>query len=270
VPLSKGIAGVLIAFAALILGGMAPLGSPAQNTAPADADGPTNQIVSVTMARGIQADTLFGQGAAKPVEPTTTFINTDLPYAVIKIKALVPDTAMTLRVTAPTGESYELNARAPQHKNGTWPEFDFAAPLYILGTDLEGHTGSWHLQILVNGQMQTDTAFQWGAATPLALGRIRDAVDQTPQDSDLHWRYGAALALLGHTQDAIPELQSAIHLAHPPYALYHISLGRVYERQGQRADAIREFQAALALHGSFYDAVFSGWARAHLAQLQAH
>lgn len=267
--LSKGIAGVLIAVAALILGGIAPLGSPAQMTPPPDASGPTNQVVSVTMARGIQADTVFGQGAAKPVEPTTTFINTDLPYAVIKMKALLPDTTLTLRVDDPAGESYEVNARGPQHKNGPWQEFDFAAPLYILGTDLEGHTGTWHLQILVDGKMQSDTTFQWGSATPLALGRIKDVLDQSPQDSDLHWRYGAALALLGHAQEAVSELQSAIHLAHPPYALYHISLGRVYEKQGQRADAIREFQAALALHGSFYDAVFSGWARAHLAQLQA-
>lgn len=268
-PLSKGIAGVLIAVAALILGGIAPLGSPAQMTPPPGTDSPPNQVVSVTLARGIQADTLFGQGAAKPVEPTTTFINTDLPYAVIKMKTLVPDTAITLRVADPTGESYEVNARGPQHKNGPWQEFDFAAPLYILGTDLEGHTGTWHLQILVSGQVQTDVAFQWGAATPLALGRLKDVLDLTPQDSDLHWRYGAALALLGHTKEAVSELQSAIQLAHPPYALYHISLGRVFEKQGHREDAIREFQAALALHGSFYDAVFSGWARAHLAQLQA-
>jgi tetratricopeptide repeat protein len=260
---------VLIALAAIILGGLAPLGSPAQNTS-SPPDAPANQIVSVTLARGVQADTLFGQGAARPVEPTTTFINTDLPYAVVKVKALVPDTTVTLRLADPTGASYSVDARGPQHKNGPWQEFDFAAPLYILGTDLEGHTGTWRLQVLINGQMQTDTTFQWGQATPLALSRIRDAVDESPLNSDLHWRYGSALALLGHTQEATSELESAIHLAHPPYALYHISLGRLYERQGRYADAVREFQAALALHGSSYDAVFSGWARAHLAHLQAH
>ncbi len=265
---SKAYAGGLIAVAALLLGAMAPLGSPAQTSPPPSSESPPNQIASVTLARGIQADTLFGQGEAKPVEPTTVFINTDLPYAVVKVKALVPDTTVTLRLTDPTGASYSIDAKGPQHKNGPWQEFDFAAPLYILGTDLEAHTGTWHLQILIDGQVQSSTVFQWTQATPLALSRIREAEEQSPLNADLHWRYGAALALLGHVQEAVNELQNAIHLAHPPYALYHITLGRVYERQGRHGDAVREFQVALALHGSFYDAVFSGWAQTHLAQLQ--
>lgn len=32
---------------------------------------------------------------------------------------------------------------------------------------------------------------------------------------------------------------------------------------------MREFEAALTIHGSFYDAVFGGWAQAHLNHLKA-
>jgi predicted Zn-dependent protease len=119
------------------------------------------------------------------------------------------------------------------------------------------------------GSSEDRVAFQWTQATVLELSRIKQALDDDPKKPDLHWRYGAALALFGHIREAVQELQDAIHLD-SRYALYHITLGRIYERAGQHADAVREFQAALALRGSFYDAVFSGWAQAHLAQLQAH
>ena len=228
-----------------------------------------NQLVGVTMAKGIKSGSLFGQGEVTPVEPTTSFINTDLPYAVVRVKKLQTETVVTLRVSDPAGPAFSIDAKTPQHRNTPWESFDFALPLYILGTDLETRTGPWTLQVLFNGQAQSSTEFQWQLASPIALSKIRDQVNLSPQDPDLRWRYGAALALLHHEQEGIDELQNAIRLDRR-YALYYITLGRVYERQGHPADAIRMFQTALSLHGSYYDAVYAGWAQAHLARLQAH
>jgi hypothetical protein len=251
--------------------------SPAQTTQPSPPSGtvPANQIASVTLARSIKSTAAFGSGEITAVDPTTSFVGTDVPYAVVKIKTVVPETVVTLRPVDPSGASFSIDAKTPQPKknsssgNNAWKQFDFAAPLYILGTDLEGQTGAWHLQILLNGQVHNDTAFQWGAASVLALPAIKALVDDTPLNADLHWRYGAALGVFGHVQEAIQELQSAIRLD-PRYALYHITLGRLYERMGRPADAVREFKTALTLHGSSYDAVFSGWAQAHLSKLQGH
>ena len=263
---SKAYVGGLIAAAALLLGAMAPLGSPAQTSPPPTPEGPPNQIASVTLARGVQADTLFGQGLISPVNPTTSFINTDLPYAIVRVKNLSPDASVIFDLADPSGPAYTVGAKVPAHR-GNPQQFDFAAPLYILGTDFETHVGSWHLQVKNTDGSQNTVTFQWIQSTVLELSRIREAVDENPTKPDLHWRYGAALALFGHTREAMQELQDAIRLD-PHYALYHVTLGRVYEREGRHADAVREFQAALALHGSFYDAVFSGWAQTHLAQLQ--
>lgn len=265
--LSKWGAGVLIAVASLVLGGMAPLGSPAQMSPPPSADNPTNQISSVTLARGIQADAPFAQGLVTPVNPATSFINTDLPYAIVRVKNLTSDAKVSFDLADPSGPAYTVEAKVPHFRGSQ--QFDFAAPLYILGTDLEAHVGTWHLQVKSIGSSEDRVAFQWTQATVLELSRIKQALDDDPKKPDLHWRYGAALALFGHTREAIEQLQDAIHLD-SRYALYHITLGRIYEREGRHADAVREFQAALALRGSFYDAVFSGWAQAHLTQLQAH
>jgi hypothetical protein len=266
----------VIAAAALLVFGAVGVESSAQTTQPSPPSGtvPANQIASVTLARSIKSTTVFGSGEITAVDPTTSFAGTDVPYAVVKIKTVVPDTVVTVRLVDPSGTTFSIDAKTPQPKsansgNNAWKQFDFAAPLYILGTDLESQTGTWHLQILLNGQVHNDTTFQWGAASVLALPPIKALVDETPLNADLHWRYGAALGVFGHTQEAVQELQSAIRLD-PRYALYHITLGRLYERIGRPADAVREFKTALSLHGSSYDAVFSGWAQAHLTKLQAH
>ena len=220
------------------------------------------------MAEGIKSNGLFGGGEVTPVDPTTSFINTDLPYAVVKVKGLVSNTAVTLRVSDPSGPAFTIETKAPRHKNDVWESFDFALPLYILGTDLENHTGTWKLEVLFNGQAVRTASFQWQPASPIALTEIKDRVDRSPTDADLRWRYGAALALLHHDQEAIQEIQGAIQLDRN-YALYYITLGRIYEREGRSHDAIRSFQTALSIHGSAYDAVYSGWAREHLTRLQA-
>ncbi len=229
---------------------------------------PPNQLAGVIMAEGIKSSGLFGGGEVTPVGLTTSFVNTDLPYAVVRVKSLVSNTMVTLRVAGPAGRAFSIEARAPRHKDDVWESFDFALPLYILGTDLENDTGTWTLEVLFNGHSVTTATFTWQVATPIVLAKIKDLVDRSPTDADLHWRYGAALALLHHDQEAIPELQSAMQLDRN-YALYYITLGRVYEREGRPQDAIRSFQTALSIHGSAYDAVYSGWAREHLIRLHA-
>ena len=252
--------------AAAVLGLVLTLQGPASPASPPST--PPNQLVGVIMAEGIKSGGLFGGGEVTPVGLTTSFVNTDLPYAVVRVKTLVSNTTVTLRVTGPAGPAFTIEAKAPRHKNDVWQSFDFALPLYILGTDLENETGTWTLEVLFNGQSATAASFTWQAASPIVLAKIKDLVDRSPTDADLHWRYGAALALLHHDQEAIPELQSAMQLDRN-YALYYITLGRVYEREGRPQDAIRSFQTALSIHGSAYDAVYSGWAREHLARLHA-
>ena len=257
---------------ALALGGSAP-------PAPAAAQGPStttpapnlppNQLASVVMAKGIKSSALFGQGDLTPLDPTTTFVNTDLPYAIVKVKTLEANTVVTLRVNDPAEPAFTIEVKAPQHKDKPWESFDFALPLYILGTDLETRTGAWSLQVLFNGKPVNTTTFQWMAASPIQLGKIKDQLDVDPTNADLTWRYGAALVLLHHEKDGIAQLQNAIKLDQK-YALYYITLGRVYEREGRPAEAVKMFQAALSQHGSFYDTVYSGWAQAHLARLQTH
>jgi Tetratricopeptide repeat len=262
-PVSTAV--MIVSILALVaLGAVAPTPARGQTQAP---PGPANQLVSVVLAKGIQSSNLFGQGDVTPVEPTTTFVNTDLPYAIVKVKSLEADTVITLKVSAPSGPAFAIEVKAPQHKDKPWESFDFALPLYILGTDLETRTGTWNLQVLFNGQPVNTTAFQWQSSSPIQLGKIRDKLNLDPTSPDLHWRYGAALVLLKHEREGEAELQNAIKLD-PRYALYYISLGRVYERLGRHDDAIKMYKSALSQRGSYYDAVYSAWAQAHLAKLQ--
>ena len=227
------------------------------------------QLGSVVLAHGVKQTSAFGQGDVTPVDPGTTFVTTDVPYAIVKVTSAPADTPVTLRLIDPTGVAYSVEARTPKRRDTKpWESFQFAAPLYILGTDLESRTGMWHFQVLMANQVQNDTAFQWVPAGALTLSKIKDAVDLAPLQADLHWRYGAALALFNHDADAIAQLKNAIQLDQK-YALYHITLGRIYEREGKKSDAMNEFQTALSIHGSFYDAVFQSWAQAHLSHLKA-
>ena len=257
---------VLATLAALVAVAVAGPGSiPALGQQPA----PGIQIGSVVLAHGVKQTSAFGQGDVTPVDPGTTFVTTDVPYAIVKVTSAPADTPVTLRLVDPTGIAYSVDVRTPKRRDTKpWQSFQFAAPLYILGTDLESRTGTWHFQVVMNNQVQNDTAFQWQPASLLSLPNIKAAVDASPLKADLHWRYGAALALFNHDAEAIAQFKNAIQLDQK-YALYHISLGRVYERDGQKAEAMAEFQTALGIHGSFYDAVFQGWAQAHLNRLKA-
>lgn len=268
--------GALAVAAALALGALMPPGSPAQTSQPgAPQPSPSGEqatapaIESVVLARGIKSPSLFGTGLTTPVDETTSFASTDVPYAVVRARNVGADTRITFRLTDPSGAGFALSAVLPRSVRGNSREFDFAAPLYVLGTDLETHVGAWHLQVALNDQAPSTVTFQWTQASRDELSRIKAAVDADPTQPDLRWRYGAALALFGDYAGAIAELRDAIRLD-PRYALYHITLGRIYERQGRSGAAVQEFRAALGMHGSYYDAVFSGWARAHLTKLQAH
>jgi tetratricopeptide (TPR) repeat protein len=233
--------------------------------APAPAADSQSRLASIVLAKGIKQASLFGQGEITPVDPSTTFVNTDLPYAVIKATSMKAGTEVAIRVSDPTGPAFDVSVKPSRGSRGA---FDFALPLYLLGTDLETHTGRWSLQVSFNGQPQTpQAAFDWEPSSGAQLKSIHDELAAAPTNPDLHWRYGAALALLGARAEAVPELENAIRLD-PHYALYYITLGRVYEQMGQRPDAAKMFRTALAQHGSAYDSVYARWAQAHLDRLE--
>jgi len=230
---------------------------------------PGMHVASVVLAHGVKQGNVFGEGDLTPIDPGTSFVTTDVPQAFVKVTAAPGDAPLTMRLVGPAGVGYGVDVRTPKRRDGKpWQSFQFVAPLYILGTDLESATGTWHFQVLTNNQVQNDTLFQWQPAQASALLDIKHAVDAAPLQADLHWRYGAAFALFNQTEPAIRELNNAIRLD-PKYALYHITLGRVYAREGNKSAAINEFQAALGIHGSFYDPVFQSWAQENLNRLKA-
>ena len=252
---------------ALAVAGAAPYSAAAQQ-APVPAA--PHAAVTVILAHGVKSASMFGAGELTPVDPGTTFVETDLPYAVLKTTSLAPKAVVTLRVTDPQGTAYAVDVKTPAHRGDQpWQKFDFAAPIFILGTPLEAETGTWRFDVLLDGAPAGNATFQWMRATAAELPKIKAAVDQAPQNADLHWRYGAALALFGRISDAITELQRAMFLD-PNYALYPITLGRVYAQQGRGEEAAQQFQKALALHGSMFDSVFAAWAHAGLSSLPSH
>jgi hypothetical protein len=252
------------AIAALAIAGALPFSAAAQ---PADAP---HASVAVILAHGVKSAPLFGAGEITPIDPGTTFVETDLPYAVLKTTSLTPNSVVTLRVAGPQGAAYSVDVKTPTHHgNQPWKKFDFASPIFILGTPLEAQTGAWRFDVLLDGAPAGTAAFQWTRATAAELPKIKTAVDQSPQNADLHWRYGAALALFGQLPDAVTELERAMYLD-PSYALYPITLGRVYAQQGRASEAAQQFQKALALHGSTFDSVFAAWAHAGLSALPPH
>jgi hypothetical protein len=226
------------------------------------------RVASVVLARGVKQGNMFGEGDLTPIDPGTAFVTTDVPHAFVKVTSAPGDAPLTLRLIDPAGTGYGIDVRTPKRRDGKpWQSFQFVAPLFILGTDFESATGTWHFQVLMNNQVQNDTVFQWQPAQASTLLDIKHAIDASPLEADLHWRYGAALALFNQIEPAVRELDNAIRLD-PKYALYHITLGRVYERGGKKAAAMNEFQAALGIHGSFYDPAFQIWAQEHLNRLK--
>ena len=85
-----------------------------------------------------------------------------------------------------------------------------------------------------------------GKDTTTALSEFDLAVQLRPEDAGLRYQYGFVLAVTARVEEAVEQLTRAIAL-NPVYALPHFALAYVYEGQGKPADALREYQAFVAL-----------------------
>jgi len=82
---------------------------------------------------------------------------------------------------------------------------------------------------------------------------LRHSMDCTPESSHAHELLGDALMADGDITGGIDEFQKAIQMA-APYAPLHASLGAAFEMQGRTEDAVKEYEAALAIDARFTDA----------------
>ena len=82
--------------------------------------------------------------------------------------------------------------------------------------------------------------------TTTALSEFDLAVQLRPDDAGLRYQYGFVLAATARAEDAVAQLTKAIEL-NSVYSLPHYVLAAVYEGQGKQADALREYQAFVAL-----------------------
>lgn len=82
--------------------------------------------------------------------------------------------------------------------------------------------------------------------TTTALSEFDLAVELRPDDAGVRYQYGFALLLASRLEDAVTQLSKTIEL-NPVYAPPRYALGLVYEQQGKDTEALREFQAFVAL-----------------------
>ncbi len=82
---------------------------------------------------------------------------------------------------------------------------------------------------------------------------LRHSMDCTPESSHAHELLGDALLADGDVTGGIDEFQKAIRMA-APYAPLHASLGAAFEMQGRTEDAVKEYEAALAIDARSSDA----------------
>jgi hypothetical protein len=85
-----------------------------------------------------------------------------------------------------------------------------------------------------------------GKDTTTALSEFDLAVQLRPDDPGLRYQYGFTLAVAAKADEAVEQLSKAVAL-NPVYALPRFALAYVYEGQGKQADALREYQAFVAL-----------------------
>jgi tetratricopeptide (TPR) repeat protein len=97
-----------------------------------------------------------------------------------------------------------------------------------------------------------------------ALAVLDDALKATPDDPELHYARGIALAQLGKPQDAIAAWQAAVQRKPDFYPALN-GIGAVQLDAGQGAEAIVSFKAAIAAKPDFPDAHYN-LGRAHLLQ----
>jgi tetratricopeptide (TPR) repeat protein len=79
-----------------------------------------------------------------------------------------------------------------------------------------------------------------------ALQVLQTAVRDNPEDEDIHYNLGIALARLGRNQEAIKEYEEALRLF-PDYAEAHNNLGNVLMRTQQRGEALKHFEQAVKI-----------------------
>lgn len=79
-----------------------------------------------------------------------------------------------------------------------------------------------------------------------ALATLKEAVRIAPDDEDVHYNLGIALARLGKTDEAIAEYQSALRIF-PDYAEVHNNLGNLLLRLGRLEEAERHLREAVRI-----------------------
>jgi tetratricopeptide (TPR) repeat protein len=87
-----------------------------------------------------------------------------------------------------------------------------------------------------------------------ALAIVEPLAKDHPQDAELQFRYGQALAGTGKADDGIAALKAAIALD-PKNGVYHRVLGETYEANFQQVSVFRMFGFAKSLQAEFQSAV---------------
>ncbi|MCX6538881.1 MAG: tetratricopeptide repeat protein [Acidobacteria bacterium] len=86
-----------------------------------------------------------------------------------------------------------------------------------------------------------------------ALSLLRQAVESSPGDAEVHNSYGIALVAAGRVADATAQFRTAISLS-PDYPYAHLNLASALAQSGQAGDAVSEFKKALALRPDYPEA----------------
>ena len=85
-----------------------------------------------------------------------------------------------------------------------------------------------------------------------ALRRHRQALSQSPNHADLHYRYGLLLRQVGHYEEAIQAFRNAIAI-NPNYSKALVKLAICLKESGETDEAVGLFQRALRLGGKYVD-----------------
>jgi tetratricopeptide (TPR) repeat protein len=86
-----------------------------------------------------------------------------------------------------------------------------------------------------------------------ALEAARQAVERAPGDPQARFVFGGLLLNRGHSEEAVKELEQAVALE--PTAEVHNELATALVAVGRPTDALRHFEAALALRPSYVEAL---------------
>jgi tetratricopeptide (TPR) repeat protein len=78
------------------------------------------------------------------------------------------------------------------------------------------------------------------------ISEMNLAVDIKPDDPGIRFRYGYALGTVSKLDEAVIQLKKAVELD-PDFAAPHFTLGEVYQAGGHKPEAIKAYEAFLAL-----------------------